>query len=529
MKILVADRLEREGLELLKRSKGIHADVKVGLNPDELRGIIGGYDAVIVRSGTRLTKEILEEGKNLKVIARAGVGVDNVDLETATKQGIIVMNTPEGNTTATAEHTLTLMLALARRVPQAHRSVMEGKWRREEFLGTELSGKILGVVGLGRIGREVARRASQGLGMKVIAYDPFITPEGAKPLGVALRDLKELLKQADFITVHTPLTPETKHLIDREAFSLMKKGVRLINCARGGIIDEKALIQAIRSGKVAGAALDVFEKEPPGNNPLLKFPQVVVTPHLGAATREAQENVSLAAVKQVIDALQNRAIRNAVNLPSVDPETYQTLRPWIILAEKIGLLYTQLFGGKLRTVTVRFGGEVAQYPLASLTVAMLKGLLQPVSGSPVNFVNAPTLARERGITVIESKTTETKDFSNFIEIEASQNHDTHRIMGTLFGNHDPRIVRINEFLLDAEPKGYMLFIHNEDRPGVVGMLGTLLGRNNVNIAEMTLGRIKKQAKTMALTVINTDQDVPVKVLDEIKKIPAILDVKLVKL
>jgi len=529
MKVLVADRLEKDGLELLQKEDGIKVDVKPGLSPEELKEAIAGYDAVIVRSGSRLTKEIIEAGKNLKVIGRAGVGVDNVDLEAATRRGIIVMNTPEGNTTATAEHTMTMMLALARRVPQAHMSLVKGKWKREEFTGTELQGKVLGIIGLGRIGREVARRAAQGFGMKVIAYDPFITEESVKPLGVAFLDFKKLLKQVDFISVHTPLTPETKHLIDREAFSLMKPGVRIVNCARGGIVDEKALLQAIRSGKVAGAALDVFEKEPPGKNPLLKCPQVIATPHLGAATREAQENVSVAVARQVVDALRNRAIRNAVNLPSLDPETYRVLRPWIVLAERIGLLHTQLFGGRLREVTVRFCGEVTQYPLASLTIAVLKGLLAPISGNTVNFVNAPALAKERGITVNESKTTEGKDFTNYIEIESSQNHDKNRIMGTLFANHDPRIVRINEFLLDAVPKGYMLFIFNEDRPGVVGALGTILGRNNVNIAEMTLGRIRKHNKTMAMTIINTDQEVPPKALGEIKKFPAILDVKLVRL
>lgn len=529
MNVLVADRLEKDGLAVLQKEKGLKVDVKTGMTPDALKEAIGIYDAVIVRSSTRLTKEILEGAKNLRVIGRAGVGVDNVDLETATKQGIIVMNTPEGNTTATAEHTMTMILALARKVPQAYLSLIEGKWRREEFLGTELYGKTLGVIGFGRIGREVAKRASQGFGMKVLAFDPFITEESVKQFPVDFCDLKKILKQADFITVHTPLTPETKYLIDDKAFALMKPGVRVINCARGGIIEEKALLRAIKSGKVAGCALDVFEKEPPLKNPLLKCPEVIATPHLGAATREAQENVSVAVAQQVIDALRNRAIRNAVNLPSLDPETYRMLRPWIVLAEKIGLLHTQLLGGKLREVTVRYGGEVTHYPLASLTIAVLKGILSPVCGAQVNFVNAPALARERGIVVNESKTTEAKDFANFIEIETSENHEKNRIMGTLFANQDPRIVKINEFLLDAEPKGYMLFIHNEDRPGVVGALGTILGRNNVNIAEMTLGRIKKQNKTLALTVINTDQDVPQKVLQEIKKLTPIIDVKLVKL
>jgi len=530
MKILVADRLEEDGLRLLKKERGVKVDVRTGLAPEELRKIIGTYDGVIIQSATRLTREILKGARNIKVIGRAGVGVDNVDLEAATKQGIIVMNTPEGNTTATAEHTITLMLALARKIPQAYASLAKGKWRREEFMGTELQGKILGIIGLGRIGREVARRASQGFGMKVIAYDPFISEESTQTLGVIFYELKKLLKQADFITVHTPLTPETTHLIDRKAFQLMKSGARIINCARGGIIDEKALLQAIRSGKVAGAALDVFEKEPPTGNALLKCPEVIATPHLGAATREAQENVSVAVVKQVIDALRNRAIRNAVNLPSIDPETYRRMEPWATLGEKMGLLHTQLFGGKLREVTIGFGGEVAQYPLEALTMYVLKGLLTPICGNTVNLVNAPTVARERGITVNEVKPGEAKDFSSFIEIETAKNHEKDHMTGTLFGNKLPRIVNINEFWgLDINPKGYVLVIKNEDMPGVVGKLGTILGRNRINIAEMSLARVQKGRKTLALTTINTDQEVPPKVLDEIKKSGDIINIKLAKL
>lgn len=530
MKVLVADRLEKDGLELLKKEKGIQADVRLGLTPEELIKTIPAYNAVIVRSSTRLTKEIINAGKNLKVIGRAGVGVDNVDLETATKRGIIVMNTPEGNTTATAEHTLTMILAVARKIPQAHASLTGGKWKREEFIGVELAGKTLGVIGLGRIGREVARRASQGFGMKVIAFDPFITEASAKSLDVAFCDLKKLFKEADFITVHTPLTPETKYLVNRAAFQLMKKGVRIINCARGGIVDEKALLEAIRSGKVAGAALDVFEREPPANNPLLKRPEVVATPHLGAATHEAQENVSAAVVRQVIDALHNRAIRNAVNYPPIDPETYGRMSPWIRLAEKMGLFLTQLYPGKLREVTIRYGGEVAQYPLQALTMAVLKGLLTPICGASVNYVNASPLARERGITVNEAKSGEAKDFSNFIEVETSKNHEKNHMMGTLFGNKLPRIVNINEFWgLDIDPKGYVLVIKNEDMPGVVGKLGTILGRNRVNIAEMSLARILRGKKMFALTTINTDQEVPRKVLSEIKDSGGINSVELVDL
>ena len=531
MKVLVADRLEPDGLRLLKKERGVKVDVMPGLTPESLKEIIGAYDAVIIRSGSRLTKEIIDAAKNLKVIGRAGVGVDNVDLEAATHRGIIVMNTPEGNTTATAEHTMTLMLALARKIPQAYVSLTQGKWRREEFIGTELQGKTLGVIGLGRIGREVAKRASQGFGMKVIAFDPFITEEVAKPLGVTFCDLKKLFKLADFITVHTPLTPETKYIVNRAAFTLMKPGVRVLNCARGGIIDEKALLAAIRSGKVAGAALDVFEKEPPGKNPLLKCPEVIATPHLGAATREAQENVSVAVVRQVMDALHNRAIRNAVNLPSVDPETYEILKPWIKLAEKIGSLHGQLFGGRLREVTIRYCGEITKYPLKPLTVAVLKGLLEPISGSnAVNYVNAPAFARERGIKINETQTTDVKNFAHFIEIETAQNHDKHYIMGTFFANKMPRIVRIDEYWgLDVDPSGYVLVIKNVDAPGVIGKVGTILGKNKVNIAEMSLARLEKGKKTFALTTINTDQEVPAKVLEEMRKDKVFHQVNLVYL
>ncbi len=530
MKILVADRLEKDGLALLQKEKGVRADVKLGLSPEELVKIIPAYDAVIVRSSTRMTKEIIEAGKNLKVIGRAGVGVDNVDLETATKHGVIVMNTPEGNTIATAEHTISMIMAVARKIPQAHASLISGKWKREDFMGIELHGKTLGVIGLGRIGREVARRASQGFGMKVIAYDPFITEEVVKSIGIAFAEFKKLIKEADFITVHTPLTPETKHLLNRAAFQLMKPGVRVINCARGGIIDEKALLEAIRSGKVAGAALDVFEKEPPKGNPLLKQPEVVATPHLGAATREAQENVSVAVVRQILDALQNRAVRNAVNYPPIDPETYARIKPWLTLAEKMGLFLTQLFPGKLREVTIRYGGEVAQYPLQALTMAVLKGLLTPICGNSVNFVNASPLARERGITVNETKSGEAKDFSNFIEVETGKNHEKNHMMGTLFGNKLPRIVNINEFWgLDIDPHGYVLVIKNEDMPGVVGKFGTILGRNKVNIAEMSLARIPKGKKMLAMTTINTDQEVPRKVMKEIEDSGGILSAELVNL
>ncbi|MSR77293.1 MAG: phosphoglycerate dehydrogenase [Candidatus Omnitrophica bacterium] len=532
MKILVSDPLGKAGMDELKKEKDFVVEEKTGLPPEQLKKIIGDYEAIIIRSGTKLTKDILTAAKKLRVIGRAGVGVDNVHLETATAKGIIVMNTPEGNTISTAEHTFSMLMSLARNIPQANQSMRQGEWDRHKFLGTELHGKTLAVIGFGRIGREVMKRAI-AFGMKVVIFDPFVTKDSIKDFPVDFLELKSLLKIADFITVHTPLTPETKYILNAETFKLCKTGVKVINCARGGIIEEKALYEAIKSGKVSGAALDVFEDEPPVNNPLLELPQVISTPHLGAATQEAQENVAIDVVKQVLDALHERAIKNAVNLPNLDPETYSVLKPWITLSEKIGMLYSQLFGGGIQTVTVRYGGVLTKYNLKPLTIAMLKGLLTPICGETVNFVNAPAIAQERGMAVNENRSTEKEDFTNYIEVivndEKSSKSGPNRIMGALFGEQFPRIVRVNEFRLEMAPEGIALFIHNEDRPGVVGNLGRILGDNHINIAEMSLGRIKKGSKTMAMTVIMTDNDVSASVLKEIKKFSPILDAKVVKL
>ena len=527
-RVLVSDPLGPGGMSELKKEKNIQVDEKSGLAPEELKKIIGEYDAIIIRSGTRLTKDILEAAGKLRVIGRAGVGVDNVDLDAATKRGIIVMNTPEGNTISTAEHTFSMLMALARNIPQAAASVKNGEWKRHDFLGTELNGKTLGVIGFGRIGREVAKRA-HAFGMRVVVFDPFISKASVKEQPVEFMELKALLAASDFITVHTPLTAETKYLLNEQTLKFCKKGVKLINCARGGILEEKALLAALKSGHVSGAAIDVFEKEPPGENPLLKFPQVISTPHLGAATQEAQENVAIDVVRQVVDALQERAIKNAVNLPSLDPETYKVLKPWISLAEKIGMLQVQLFGGSLKNVNIRYGGEVTRYTLNPLTIAVVKGLLTPICGETVNFVNAPAMAKERGIVVTESRSTQAEDYSNYIEVEMTAGDKETTIMGTIAGNQQLRIVHINEFLIDVEPEGFVIFIQNEDQPGVVGTVGTILGKNKINIAEMSLGRVLKGKKMLALTVINTDNEVPEKVLAEIKKFSPILDVKVVKL
>ena len=517
LKVLVTDPLGKNGMDELRKEKSIIVDEKPGIAPEELKKIIGEYDAILIRSGTKLTRELIEAAGKLRVIGRAGVGVDNVDLEAATARGIIVMNTPEGNTISTAEHTFSMLMALARNIPQADHSIKGGQWNRQEFQGTELNGKTLGVIGFGRIGREVAKRAA-AFNMKVVVFDPFISPEAMKQYSVEFKEVKELLKVADFITTHTPLTPETKYILNSETFKLCKKGVRIVNCARGGIVEEKALVEAIESGIVAGAALDVFEKEPPSpDNPLLKMKQVIATPHLGAATQEAQENVAIEVAKQVVDFLQYHVVRNAVNYPNLDAETYRVLKPWLELVEKIGMFHVQYFGGSITTVNVRYGGEVTRYSPKPLTTSLMKGLLTPICGDTVNFVNAPAMAKERGIKVVETTSTQAEDFTNYIEVEVTSSNVTNKITGTIFGNKFPRIVNINEFWgLDIDPRGYVLVIKNEDKPGVVGTLGTILGQHKINIAEMSLARVPQGQKTFALTTINTDNEISDIVLSEIK-------------
>jgi len=527
LKILITDPLGSIGLSIFKKEKSFKVDERVGIKPEELKKIISGYDALVVRSGTKVTSEIIEAADNLKIIGRAGVGVDNVDLPAATKKGIIVMNTPEGNTISTCELTVSMLLSLNRNIPQASLSVKEGKWLRKEFKGSELMGKYAGILGFGRIGREVAKRLLS-FGMRVIVFDPFISTDSVTGVDVDFVSLDELLKQADYISVHTPLTPETKHIIDKKAFAKMKDGVRIINCARGGIIDEAALLEALNSGKVKGVALDVFEEEPPvPDSPLMLHPGLIATPHLGASTEEAQEAVALAVSKQVRDALLGREVRNAVNLPSMDSEATRALKPWIHLADKLGSFQSQYLGGSLKKVTVKYSGIVTEYSLAPLTLAVLKGLLSPILGEGVNYVNAPLLAKERGIEIVESKTTSLEDFTNFISVEVVTSENSGVVIGTLFGKTDPRIVRMNEFYLDAVPSGSMLIITNEDKPGVVGEVGSLLGESKINIAEMTLGRKKEGER--AMTVINTDSDVAQDTLKKLKALSKIIDVKLIRL
>lgn len=529
-KVLVSDPISDEGLKALKGAGGIDVDVKTGLPEDELIKIIGEYDALLVRSGTKVTSKIIENAKNLKVIGRAGVGVDNVDVPSASKRGIIVMNTPGGNTISTAEHTMAMILALARKIGPAYISMRNKLWDKKKFTGTEVFGKTLGIIGLGRIGTEVAKRAL-AFGMKVIAHDPFMSTEKAESLDVEPVDLDKLFSTADIITVHTHITKETKGMINKTAFDKMKKGVFIINCARGGIIDENALVEAIKQGKVAGAALDVFENEPPTGSPLLDLDNVLTTPHLGASTKEAQENVAVDVAYQVIDVLKGGPIRNAVNAPTVDVELLKVLQPHMTLGEKLGLILAQLLPGQLEELRVRYSGDISSYNVAPVTVSVLKGILGHVIEEPVNFINAPIIAKDRGIKVIESKSSLAEDFADLIYVIARTNgkqKGEFSIAGTLFGKKkDPRIVRINDYHVDAVPSGYILILINEDKPGIIGNVGVILGKNNINIAGMTLGRKELGAK--AVTMLNVDSRVPEDVLKQIAKAPNIIDIKMVEL
>jgi D-3-phosphoglycerate dehydrogenase len=526
MRILVSDSIADEGLNILREEKSVEVVVNTKLKPDELKEVIKDFDALIVRSSTKVTKDIIESASNLKVIGRAGTGLDNVDVDAATKKGIIVMNTPGGNTISTAEHTFSMILALSRKIPQAYVSVRKGEWDRKSFIGTELLGKVLGIIGLGRIGSEIAKRAI-AFGMKIVAFDPYLSEEMAKELEVKLVDFKELLKISDYITVHAPLTSETKYIIGEEEFKLMKDGVRIINCARGGIINEGALCDALKSGKAAGAALDVFEKEPPGETPLLKLENIIATPHLGASTEEAQVSVAVDIVKQVLDALLGRGIRNAVNVPCIEAELLKHIQPLINLAEKIGLLIAQLAEGRVHEVKIRYAGDITLHDTKPVTIALVKGLLSRVLVENVNYVNAASLAKDRGINITESRSTDTEDFVNLIAAEVVTDKSRCSIYGTLFTKKDPRIVKINEFYVDLIPSGNLLVISNIDKPGIVGYIGNLMGSHNINIAGMTFGRVAPGGE--AITVLNVDSTVPKEVLGEIKKGKNIKDAKLIQL
>ncbi len=520
--------MSKEGLAILESAEGLDLDIRKSTPKEELAGIIGGYDAIIIRSATKLTADLIEAGKNLRVIGRAGIGVDNVDVEAATKKGIVVMNTPEANAITTAEHTITLMLSLARQIPQAHASIKTGKWERSKFKGIEIYGKTLGCIGLGNIGKLVAERAL-GLKMNVIAYDPFLSKEAAEKIGVELVSLDELLKRSDIITIHTPLTPETKDLINKDTLEKTKKGLVLINCARGGVINEKDIAEAIKSGRVAGAAFDVFVNEPPEEgNPLLGLDEnVVFTPHLGASTEEAQTKVGVAIAEQIVDFLKNGVVKNAVNMPSVSLDVLKTMKPYLNLAEKLGSLQGQICKGGVKELHMEYDGEVSELDTAPITVAALKGFLTPMMDVVVSYVNAPVIAQERGIKVIESKSSQAKDYRSLISIKVKTEEGESHVSGTIFGKEEPRFVRINGVTIDVVPKGYLLVSENNDRPGFIGAMCSILGDNGVNIGLLHLGREAIGGRAIVFT--NVDSPVPAKVIEKISSLPDIISVTQVKL
>ena len=527
MKILISDSMSSKAVEILKSTPGLEVDVITGMKPEELKAKIKDYHGLVVRSATKATAEILEAADNLKVIGRAGTGVDNVDMVVATRRGIVVMNTPGGNTVTTAEHAVSMLMALARKIPQATASMRRGEWEKKKFEGTEVTGKTLGILGVGNIGSVVANRA-QGLKMNVIAYDPFISAEAADKLGITLVSLDDLYRKSDFISVHVPLTADTKNLVNAEAFAKMKKGVKIINCARGGIVCEADLAAAIREKIVSGAACDVFEKEPvPADNPLLQMEEVILTPHLGASTFEAQENVAIAVAEQIADYLTTGTIRNAVNVPSIPAELLSALNPYISLGEKLGSFQGQILKGAVEEISVEYSGDVVSYDVAPITIACLKGILDQVLDQHVNFVNAPFVAKERGIKVIETKSSRTTDFASSITIKVKTKDKESVIEGALFGKKEPRIVRIDSFFLDAVPQGYLLLLHNDDKPGVIGNVGTLLAANNVNIARLHLGR--QSVGGEAVSVWNIDTPPSKEMLEKIMKLPHMINASVVEL
>ena len=526
-RILAADGVSPKGIALLAESPHFEVQTSGGLKEEELLARIVDLDALIVRSQTKVTAKALAAATRLKVIGRAGVGVDNVNVEAATERGIVVMNTPGGNTISTAEHTFSLLLSLARKIPQAHASMAAGKWDRKSFEGTELSQKTLGIIGMGRIGGEVARRAI-AFGMSVIAYDPYLVQSRARSLQVELADdLATLLTRADFITVHMPLTPETNKILNAKTIAQCKPGVRIVNCARGGLVDEAALLEALKSGHVGGAALDVYEKEPPADDlPFRSLPNVVLTPHLGASTAEAQESVGIEIAQAISEYLVNGIINNAVNVPSVDLRTLEVLRPYLSLGEKLGRLLSQIAPHRLETLTIHYTGKVSEAETTPVTRSVLKGLLSQASEVAINEVNAPRAAQNLGLSVTESKRAEGGDFTDLITVEATKGDHRYEIGATIVGIR-PRLVRLNGHNLEANPEGVLMIVENKDRPGMVGWIGTLLAKHKINIASMSLSR--GEAGGNALSVLNLDSMPTPELIKEIEADSGILSVQVAKL
>ena len=520
-RVLISDKLSPTAVQIFK-DRGLDVDYEpdLGKDKDALHKRIGDYDGLAIRSATKATEKIITAAENLKVIGRAGIGVDNVDIPAATARGIIVMNTPFGNSITTAEHAITMMMALARQIPAANASTQDSKWEKSRFMGVELFGKTLGIIGCGNIGAVVADRA-MGLKMKVIAFDPFLSAERAVELGVEKVELEEMLPRADFISLHTPLTDKTRGIIGAEALQKAKAGVRIINCARGGLIDEAALKSALEAGHVAGAALDVFQEEPAKDNPLFGMDNVVCTPHLGAATTEAQENVALQVAEQMSDYLLTGAVTNALNMPSISAEEAPKLKPFVALAEQLGSFAGQLTQTGLKSIVIEYAGDVSEMNTGALSSALLAGLMRPAMAD-VNMVSAPTIVRERGIAVDEVRQTPRGAYDSYIRLTIKTERQERSVAGTVFSDGKPRIIQIKGINLEAELGPHMLYVTNEDKPGFIGALGTLLGDAQVNIATFHLGRQSQGADAIAL--VEVDGAVPAKVLNQIEALPQVKQV-----
>jgi len=520
--VLVADSISEKGIELLRATPGSEVRVQTGMNPEELAAVIGDYDALIVRSATRVTGAVLRSPGRLRVIGRAGTGVDNIDLEAATRAGVVVINTPGGNSVAAAELTLSLLLSMARNVPQANRELQEGRWERKKYIGVELAGKTLGIVGLGRIGREVARRA-RAFRMEVLGYDPYVTSQLAEDGGIRAVPLDELLARSDFVSLHVPVSAETRHMINAETIERMKPGARLINCARGGLIDEDALLVALESGRIMGAALDVFESEPPADRRLVEHPRVVSTPHLGASTLEAQERVGTEIAGKIRDFIQSGVILDAVNFPSIDREEFAVLGPIMNLAERLGSFVGQIVEGGFIALDLRAFGGFSEHPLRPVAMAATRGLLSPVTEGAVSYVNALTLAEERGITVGEGRSSEETPYSGMLRLTLETDRGTATVAGSLFTPDRPRLLEVDGISIESPLRGHLLFFRNRDVPGVVGQIGSLLGRAGVNIAGFQLGRATGGGD--AASIINVDSAVPEQALAEIERLAEIVLVR----
>ena len=520
-RVIVLDSIAQEGLDLLEQAEGIEYEVITGLAGSELREALNKIDAAICRSGVKITAEALEGNKQLRAIARAGVGTDNIDKVAATRTGIVVMNTPTGNTLSTAEHAFSLMLSLSRNIAPAYQSLCEGRWDRKKFMGSQLGGKTVGIVGLGRIGQEFAKRA-QAFEMEVYAFDPFLSAEMAAQLGIQrVENVKDMLPKLDYLTVHTPLTPETRNLIDVEELELLKPGARLINCARGGIYNEAALVQGLESGQLGGVALDVFENEPCTDSPLFGKPGVLCTPHLGASTEEAQTQVAVEAVQLITRFLQSGEIRHAVNTAALDPATLKSLSGYLQVAYRLGLLAAQWHGGAIDRVNLSYRGEISSKDTKILTSSLCAGLLEGVVDDEANVINAEVLCKERGIRLSEERSAETTSFSSSMTVTVSGEGKDLAIGGTLFGSDMPRLFRLNEHRLEAYMDGNMLIFEHQDRPGVIGSLGSALGQHNINIAQMSVGRTLQEPDGKAIGVLNLDSNVPAAAIEEILKFDGI--------